>query len=1010
MAKKNTRRQTSGRRVSNDSDTAASNTDAAASGQYAPEESARADSMMAESGEARTEEATASSEDAKKKSEKKGFLDEYKDKNKLMTSALYGIGVLLSALLAFYIRIIPRDGVFLSNGFIRFGENDPWYHWRNIDFLMHNWPSFLWFDPATTYPFGTLQEFAPLYDYILVAVIKALQLITGNTTEAYAMTIAAYWPCVLAAVCVVAAYFVAKTIFKSRNIGLLTAFLLAVAPGQFLSRSTIGFNDHHVAEVLFSTVVIIFLALALLKLRDKKITYEELFKGKFSAIKPFLPYAILTGIALGAYTLVWEGALLFAFIIGVYITIQMVINHLRGEGTASIALIGIVIFLADLLVILPVPQIGIYRTLHIVALSAGILAILFMAALSYVLEKKKLNRLYYPGILAGLALFVAVVGSLISSTVRTAILSVVGFFTRTGGALTIGEASPYFGDAVNPLFFIVLLAVFVVILILAATSYIRDSRIKKLLLAGWAVAFLMLILFSGRAGNLYWTFSVMGYLWLIALPIIAYTAAKNNSMEKVLLVVWTVMLLWAMVQQNRFSYYFVLPVLIMTSWLFMELMRAVQADEAWKTLKKNFSKEGRAKKIEPAPVYSSKQESAKVRRESSKVKVKADNGNEKIVIAAVVLVVALGVLLVPTFNLTSQYVSGTGGPNEAWIESSLWLRDNTPEIGLDWYGRYEMPPQDPDGNGTSGNRNLFGVEFFVNQVSTVPFDYPGTAYGVLSWWDYGHWLQVIGERMVNANPFQAGVGGRRGSITDDMIPGAAPFFVAETEAAATSVLYDIDPREGLFGARFIVTDIEMASGMSKFYAMTAWTLDTNDYRTIVNIGGQNQSIIGSDRYFNSMVFRLHMLDAAGLEQYRMVYESRAYSPNTHMSWQEILYKTLFNQRYSGNIPETNTGYVKIFEFVEGAVISGTAAPNETVQLALTIQTNQNRVFTYRQTVNADASGAYSFTVPYSTTGPIDGETNFAVRPIGRYLITKSTGEFSVDVTETDVLRGNTVAV
>jgi len=27
-------------------------------------------------------------------------------------------------------------------------------------------------------------------------------------------------------------------------------------------------------------------------------------------------------------------------------------------------------------------------------------------------------------------------------------------------------------------------------------------------------------------------------------------------------------------------------------------------------------------------------------------------------------------------------------------------------------------------------------------------------YGVLSWWDYGHWITTIGERIPNANPFQ----------------------------------------------------------------------------------------------------------------------------------------------------------------------------------------------------------------------------------------------------------------
>ena len=966
------------------------------------EEEAVVNTAAAESNSG-AEQAAAPKSDKTKESQKKSA-----NKN-IKTSILYGLGVLISALIAFYIRIIPRDGVFLESGFIRFGENDPWYHWRNVDFLLNNYPQMMWFDPATTYPFGTPQAFAPLYDIILATVIKALQLITGNTTDTFAMTIAAYWPCILAAVCVIIVYFVAKKLFDSRPIGLMSAFLLAIAPGQFLSRTIVGFNDHHVGEVLFSSLVILFLVMTLLKARDKKISFEDITKGKLSAFKPILLYAVLTGLAMGAYTLIWEGALLFAFIIGVYITVQMMINHLKGEGTAFIAVTGIIIFAIDFLFILVTPQIGEYKTLHIMALSAGIIAMLFMAALSYILEKKNLNRIYYPAILAGLAIAVSVIGSALSSTVKNALVGVIGFFTRTGGALTIGEASPYFGSAVEPLLFTALIAVFLVLLPFMATPYIKSNNTKKGILVGWAILFFLLILASGNAFNLFTTFSVMGYLWILILPIITYIAVKNNSMEKLLLVIWTIILLWAMVQQNRFTYYFVVPVMIMTAWAFMELARAVKADEAWNLFKKNYLSKKEKKADEPK-VFSSGQEKAKSQRTSSKVKVK-DDGSSTIAVAAFILIIAAAFILVPTAFMTSQYTnSGTGGPQDAWIETSLWIRDNTPEIGLNWHDIYEKPLQDLDGDGVEDSTSGIGIEHFENQVSTVPFDYPGTAYGILSWWDYGHWLEVIGERMVNANPFQFGVGGRRGNVTDEMIPGAAPFFVAETEKDATGYLVAIDPREGKVGARYIVTDIEMASGMSKFYAMTAWTLDNKieDYGRVVNINGVDQTVIASDRYFNSMVFRLHMLDAVGLEQYRMVYESK--QENSYMQNQETLYKNLYNQIFLKNVTVTATGYVKTFEYVEGAVIKGTAAPNADVEVTLTVQSNQNRIFNYNQTVKADASGNFAIKVPYSTTGPISGETNFAVKPNGNYTVKSGGAEGKVDVTEKDVLTGGTVTV
>jgi len=49
-------------------------------------------------------------------------------------------------------------------------------------------------------------------------------------------------------------------------------------------------------------------------------------------------------------------------------------------------------------------------------------------------------------------------------------------------------------------------------------------------------------------------------------------------------------------------------------------------------------------------------------------------------------------------------------------------------------------------------------------------------------------------------------------------------------------------------------------------------------------------------------------------------------------------------------------------------------------------------------------------MPYSTLGPIPGETNFQTRPIGPYTITAGDVSKTVDVAEQDVLDGETVTV
>ena len=67
------------------------------------------------------------------------------------------------------------------------------------------------------------------------------------------------------------------------------------------------------------------------------------------------------------------------------------------------------------------------------------------------------------------------------------------------------------------------------------------------------------------------------------------------------------------------------------------------------------------------------------------------------------------------------------------------------------------------------------------------------------------------------------------------------------------------------------------------------------------------------------------------------------------------------------------------------------------------------MFTYTQTTTA-ANGSYSLIVPYSTQGPIQGETNFDTMPTGLYTITAGGISQTVDVSEEDVLEGRSVTV
>ncbi len=804
---------------------------------------------------------------------------------------VYLAGVMISLLVSTYIRTIPKAGVFISDTFVRFGGNDPWYHLRNIESIVHNYPHMLWFDAYTQYPSGGNQVFAPLFDYFLSTAIWIIGL--GNPDQNMINIICAYNPVVLGALVIIPTYFVTKNLFGSRA-ALLATFLMAIAPGQFLSRSIIGFNDHHIAETLLTTIIAMFMIMMLKTAKDNELTFGMIKNKDFDSLKVLVPYMILTGVALGAYSLAWIGAIFFSFVIGVYITIQYCIDHIHERSNDYLAISGVIIYTVALIMVLATPYIGSTKPLAIKGLLVGIIAFPVLNIMSTLMNKKNVKSHYYP--LAILLLSLAGVGiaKLFSESVYSLVTSVFSYFMRTGGGLTIAEASP--------------------LLSLGGQFSLQP---------------------------LWYNFGAMGYISFIALAILIYKAfTQKNTPENTFLIIWTLMIIWAMLQQNRFAYYYSVNAAILSAWIGVKVLELA----GWSKLIENIkSKTFSAKNIKIMHILS----------------------------AAFIILI----LVYPSYSLAMQQSQGTGGPNGYWIEATQWLRYNTPDPGLDYYENYEIPAE-----GES-------------------YQYPETAYGVMSWWDYGHWIEVIGHRIPNANPFQKGIGGRTNSIDEENQPGASTFFTAPSEEAATEVLEAIHPDPDKAGARYIVSDVEMATG--KFYAMTAWTLDTADYYIQVQTDSGTMTVPGP-RYYNSMEARLHIFDGNGLKQYRLVHESPIGNS------QEPGYKNVYNVLFNGNLAEENTGYVKIFEYVEGATITGTAPENETVTISNTILTNQMRTFTYTQSATSD--GMYSFTVPYSTEGPIEGETQFDTIPTGPYVISYGTVTEQVSVSELDVLNGNTIEV
>jgi dolichyl-diphosphooligosaccharide--protein glycosyltransferase len=186
--------------------------------------------------------------------------------------------------------------------------------------------------------------------------------------------------------------------------------------------------------------------------------------------------------------------------------------------------------------------------------------------------------------------------------------------------------------------------------------------------------------------------------------------------------------------------------------------------------------------------------------------------------------------------------------------------------------------------------------------------------------------------------------------------------------------------------KYVITDKQMASG--KFGAIVELAgKDIEQYFKIETVKGKTglETVATAKNEFkNTEVYKLHELDGSNLGNLRLVYES--------------------------SIPEEKGGKkndVKIFEFVPGAKLSGTASPGQNVTATLVLNSNTGREFTYQNTAMSDKNSSFEITVPYSTENTAHG-----VRAVSAYSV--STGGNAtvsgIQVTEDDVLNGNRIEV
>jgi dolichyl-diphosphooligosaccharide--protein glycosyltransferase len=201
------------------------------------------------------------------------------NQNRFPSGLVAGIIVALFFGVALYLRIaLPYDQVFVGD-WIKFTGVDAYFFMRLVDNLVHNFPHLITFDPYLLYPGGSGIGTPPFWIYLLSGVTWLIGL--GSPTQHTVDMVGVYFPAVLGALTTIPVYFIGKALFN-RWAGAIAAGLVAIFPGEFLGRSTLGFTDYHVAEVLLTTLIMLFLILAVKAGRDKQLTFGSLWHKQWA--------------------------------------------------------------------------------------------------------------------------------------------------------------------------------------------------------------------------------------------------------------------------------------------------------------------------------------------------------------------------------------------------------------------------------------------------------------------------------------------------------------------------------------------------------------------------------------------------------------------------------------------------------------------------------------------------------------------------------------------------------
>jgi len=862
------------------------------------------------------------------------------------------------------LRMIPA--MFIKEpGFLYTFDTDSWYTMRQIEAMVGDFPQYNWFDPMTAFPTGKVIDWGPFYPFIAAT----LSLITGATTRS-GIIFTSGWVAPLMAVIMVPVMFqLVKTVWNWKA-GIVAAGLISVISIQYFSLSSYGWADHHIAEVLFSTLFFLAYIFSLLYVKSNPIVLKQ---WKTLIFPAFL--LTVTGIIFHLALLSSTTVVLSLVIIGVYTLIQYILDYFSNHDS-----------------------------LYLLEGNVGVLLVSTILLFLFGFKQGSLSLTQYSiGI-------VYVYWALIAETIVLFILSAI--FQRKKLAYLVS-----------------LVVLCVVSLVIIQSIPLLRIPLDQVL----GLVFGLSVYSVAVVETLPWTLSGAWENFTIALMlmgggllILGYSITKKRTNQSVFLLVWSLVMLLLTIRFQRFQYYFTVNVVILSAICIAEPIE-------WRKdsiIRYSSLIISRFNKSQVRPIKTDGDNAKnnlpikKGKKKETKPPIKNPVDYSETLKDLTVLVIVILTIGLIAFSLSQDIQYGYSTPQHEippdWIESLSWLERNTPQTGIDYFTSYEARgfSYPPESYGIMAVWDAgHWITFFAHRIPiTNPFQdnlrgSSGAAAYFLSQNESqaDEILHALGGKYVITNSdmavdtFTNLVPWPSGSV--DISPYIKWFMVRNSnDPSRLQKVHRYD--EGYFKTmvvrlhnfdgsmqipktetyvQYVIRQVPAAGETSGDVSSYARVITSEQEREISPSQNDSQIIredtnITPGHYANifSGFPNQTVLEISALKHYRLIHES----PNNASV-------RIFPE--SDTITLSDIKYVKIFEYVNGAHIPG----NGVIEIPLV--TNTGRTFVYQQ-----ESENGEFIVPYSTLG-----NSYDVRATGQYHIV-GTSRY-IEVTEKDVTAGNHVS-